>query len=510
MNKTNSDWGGLREGAGRKSLLNKKQPTQVYLEPRLKKQIEMTEIDQCFNLSQKCAYLIKKGLQSMSDNVITKTNNTLEINNNFKVEKKTVKYIDLFAGLGGIRIGFENVLKRMGLEGKSVFVSEIKKSAVESYSKNFPGSHISGDITKIDAKSIPDFEFLLAGFPCQAFSSAGNRLGFKDTRGTLFFDIARIIKEKQPTGFLLENVEGLVSHDNGKTLTVIINTLKELGYQVSYKILNGMDFGLAQFRNRIYITGTRNRGVNLERLPVKHQKLHSIIEKNVPPEDSDFANKLLNHFSLEEIIGKQIKDKRGGYNNIHSWEFELKGDVSKEQNELMKLLLKQRRNKKWAPLIGIEWMDGMPLTIEMIKTFYNHDNLQEMLNDLVTKGYLAYEYPKKKEGNRRVYDESLEKGYNIVTGKLSFKYSKILDPNDVTPTLVATDISKLAVPVQGGIRPLTIREGLRLFGFPEEYQLNHIQKNKAYDLLGNTVCIPIIEVISKRLLEASYLQSDFS
>src|SRR5699024_12617170 len=116
MNKTNSDWGGLREGAGRKSLLNKKQPTQVYLEPRLKKQIEMTEIDQCFNLSQKWAYLIKKGLQSMSDNVITKTNNTLEINNNYKVEKKTEKYIDVFAGLGGIRIGFESVIKRRWLE----------------------------------------------------------------------------------------------------------------------------------------------------------------------------------------------------------------------------------------------------------------------------------------------------------------------------------------------------------------------------------------------------------
>src|SRR5699024_4558559 len=198
MNKTNNDWGVFREGAGRKSLLNKKQPTQVYLDPQLKEQVKTAEIDQCINLSQKCAYLIKKGLQSMSNNVITKTDNTLGINNNLKIEKKTVKFIDLFAGLGGIRIGFENSLKKMGLKGKSVFVSEIKKSAVESYSENFPGNHISGDITKIDAKSVPDFEFLLAGFPCQAFSAAGNRLGFEDTRGTLFFDIARIIKEKQP------------------------------------------------------------------------------------------------------------------------------------------------------------------------------------------------------------------------------------------------------------------------------------------------------------------------
>lgn len=496
-------WSGYRNGSGRKTLPNKKQAVQVYLDPNLKEQIESIEIDKCTSLSQKTAYLIEKGLQSMSSTVVTKPNNKLKIKNNLKTSTKTVRFIDLFAGLGGTRIGFQNALRKKGLDGSSIFISEIKNHAIETYTKNFSEEQISGDITKIDAKDIPDFDFLLAGFPCQAFSSAGNRLGFEDTRGTLFFDIARILKEKQPKGFLLENVEGLVTHDKGKTFTVIINTLKELDYKVSYKILDGKDFGLAQSRKRIYIVGTKDKYVDLDNFPVKNQTLDSIIEKDVPPEDSDFTKKLLSHFSLEEIIGKQIKDKRGGPNNIHSWEFELKGEVSEEQKELLELLLRQRRNKKWAPLIGIEWMDGMPLTTEMIKTFYNHENLQEMLDDLVTKGYLAYEYPKKKVGNRRVYDETLKKGYNIITGKLSFKYSRILDPNDVTPTLVATDISKLAVPVQNGIRPLTIREGLRLFGFPDDYQLDHIPVTKAYDLLGNTVCVPVIEAISERILEAS-------
>lgn len=495
-------WGGPRKGAGRKKIPNKKKTAQVYLDPILKGQIDSIEIDECISFSQKCAYLIEKGLKSMSSVTITMPKNALEIN---KTSTKTITFIDLFAGLGGIRIGFQNALNNIGVEGNSVFVSEIKNHAIESYSKNFSDDQLSGDITKIKAKNIPDFDFLLAGFPCQAFSSAGNRLGFEDTRGTLFFDIARIIKEKQPTGFILENVEGLVSHDKGKTFTVIINTLEDLGYHVSYRVLDGKDFGLAQSRNRIYIVGSKDRLVNLENFPVKHQNLDSIIEKSVAPEKSDFSKKLLSHYSLKEVVGKQIKDKRGGNNNIHSWDFELKGKVSNAQKELLELLLKHRRYKKWAPLIGIEWMDGMPLTIEMIKTFYNHDNLQEMLDDLVTKGYLVYEYPKKKVGNRRVYDETLEKGYNIVVGKLSFKYSRILDPNDVTPTLVATDISKLAIPVQNGIRSLTIREGLRLFGFPEEYQLNHLQRTKAYDLLGNTVCIPVIEAISERLLEASDL-----
>ncbi|MFD2115228.1 DNA (cytosine-5-)-methyltransferase [Paenibacillus yanchengensis] len=505
MQKTENaiSWGGFRNGAGRKSLLNKKKAAQVYLDPDLKEIIDSIEIDEYISFSQKCAYLIEKGLESMSNTVITKPNDISKLNNNINTLTTKVRFIDLFAGLGGMRIGFQSALKNMGLEGESVFVSEIKKHAIESYSKNFTDNQIYGDITIIDAKDIPDFDFLLGGFPCQAFSSAGIGLGFEDTRGTLFFDIARIIKEKQPKGFLLENVEGLVTHDKGKTFTVIINTLEELGYQVSYRVLDGKDFGLAQSRKRIYIVGTKNGVVDLENFPIKNQQLDSIIEKDVPPENSDFAKKLLTHYSLGEVIGKQIKDKRGGNNNIHSWDFELKGEISEEQKVLLELLLKQRRNKKWASLIGIEWMDGMPLTVEMIKTFYSHVNLEEMLNDLVTKGYLVYEYPKQKVGNRRLHDETLEKGYNIVTGKLSFKYSKILDPNDVAPTLVATDISRLAIPVQNGIRSLTIREGLRLFGFPKDYQLNHIDTSKAYDLLGNTVCVPVIEAITERLLESS-------
>lgn len=146
-------------------------------------------------------------------------------------------------------------------------------------------------------------------------------------------------------------------------------------------------------------------------------------------------------------------------------------------------------------------MDGMPLTIEMISTFYDNSNLAEMLEDLVNKGYLVFEYPKKKVNNKRVPDETLRKGYNIVTGKLSFEFSKILSPNDVTPTLVATDVSKLAVPVNNGIRKLTVTEGLRLFGFPENYDLSQLSESEAFDLLGNTVCVPVIKAVSNKLLE---------
>lgn len=497
--------GGTRLGSGRKPKKDKKIGTQVYLTKEVKKKIEILELDNCNNFSQKCNYLIDRGLKEMQKTISIKKDTTV-IDSNMKenLNNNEIKFIDLFAGMGGIRLGFNSALEKMGLKGRSVFVSEIKKHAIDSYKTYFSEEDIQGDITKIDASEIPDFDYLLAGFPCQAFSSAGNRLGFEDTRGTLFFDVARILKEKKPKGFILENVEGLTTHDNGKTFSTIISVLEELGYKTSYKVLDSKEFGLAQSRKRIYIIGNKNTEVSLEEFQKSNVQLKSIIDNDVSPEHDDFTNKLMGHYKIEELVGKQIKDKRGGQNNIHSWDFELKGEITKEQKILLELLLKQRRNKKWAEIIGIDWMDGMPLTLNMIQSFYENEKLQEMLDDLVDKGYLAFEYPKKKVGNRRVYDETLEKGYNIKTGKLSFKFSTILDPNGVTPTIVATDMSKLAVPVKHGIRTLTIREGLRLFGYPDDYNgLNNLDIGKAYDLLGNTVCVPVIEAVSERLLEVT-------
>ncbi|NBL00098.1 MAG: DNA (cytosine-5-)-methyltransferase, partial [Erysipelotrichia bacterium] len=318
-----------------------------------------------------------------------------------------------------------------------------------------------------------------------------------------FFDIAKILMEKKPKGFVLENVEGLVSHDKGKTFKVIKNTLKELGYSVETKVLNGKDFGLAQSRNRIYFIGYRDGKVKpLDKFETTQVQLKDVIDQEVEPVDTEFTRKLLSHYSIEHLYGKAIKDKRGGENNIHSWDIGVKGEVSEEQKKLLDILLKQRRNKKWADLIGIKWMDGMPLTEAMISTFYPHENLHDLLSDLVNKGYLAYEYPKQLIGNKRISDSSLAKGYNIITGKLSFEFTKVLSPEDVTPTLVATDVQKLAVPVKGGIRPLTVKEGLKLFGFPEDYSLDHLKISEAFDLLGNTVCIPVIKAVALKLLES--------
>lgn len=164
--------------------------------------------------------------------------------------KHRFTFIDLFAGIGGMRIAFE----RAG--GKCVFTSEWDKFAAQTYAANF-GEVPAGDITKVPLNSIPQHNILLAGFPCQPFSNAGLKLGFDDTRGTLFFDVAQIIKKKKPEMVLLENVKGFVIHDRGRTHTVVLNVLEELGYQVHSRVLNASDFGVPQNRERIYIVAIR-------------------------------------------------------------------------------------------------------------------------------------------------------------------------------------------------------------------------------------------------------------
>lgn len=166
------------------------------------------------------------------------------------------KMIDLFAGIGGTRLGFYQTGKT-----QVVFSSEIDKFAIKTYSANY-GETPSGDITKIDAKDVPNHDILVGGFPCQAFSQAGLKKGFEDTRGTLFFEIARILKEKQPKAFLLENVKNLTLHDNGRTFEVIKATLRELGYEIYPMLFKAKDFGVPQNRERIYIVGFNKEKVS--------------------------------------------------------------------------------------------------------------------------------------------------------------------------------------------------------------------------------------------------------
>jgi len=419
------------------------------------------------------------------------------------LNKNMFTFIDLFAGIGGTRIGFEQACSKLGLQSSCVFSSEIKPYAIDTYLSNFENDEVAGDITNIDPKAIPNHDFLLAGFPCQPFSSAGKRMGFLDDRGGLFFHILEILRTKRPKGFLLENVEGLKNHNKGETLKIILDKLLSIGYQINYKVLDATNFGVPQQRKRIYIVGHQKYKIDLNLSYKKKLYIEDVLE-NITFTQSDFSKKLLKHYDYQELYGKSIKDKRGGKNNIHSWDIEMKGKLSTQQKELLNEILKKRRYKKWAEQKGIDWMDGMPLTFDEIKTFSDMPNLQPMLDDLVQKNYLVLEHPKKiviKNGIRqRVFDDKTPKGYNIVTGKLSFPFSKILDPKGFAPTLVATEAGKIAISTPNGVRPITIREGLRISGFPESYRIN-VDYRKAFDLIGNTVIPPVIKAISLKMLE---------
>lgn len=211
-------------------------------------------------------------------------------------------FVDLFAGIGGIRIPFTE------LGGKCVFSSEWDKAAQISYSYNF-GEVPFGDITKINSDSIPKHDVLLAGFPCQAFSIIGKMKGFADTRGTMFFEVARILQHHQPKAILLENVKQLVSHDRGKTFKVILDTLAELGYSVKWKILNALDFGLPQKRERVIIVGFKSAAAceqfNFDFEPIAYN-LASVLEDDKNVDSSLFASDMILDKRRKRVEGKNV------------------------------------------------------------------------------------------------------------------------------------------------------------------------------------------------------------
>lgn len=191
-------------------------------------------------------------------------NDTIKLMSKNEKSLKKITFIDLFAGIGGFHLAFH----RLGAE--CVFASEWEENARKTYIVNFAKIQpdlfskglFAGDITKIDARSIPDFDILTGGFPCQAFSQAGHKKGFKDSRGTLFFDIARILDEKRPQAFFIENVRHLQNHDDGATFSTIKRIIeKDLGYSFHYKIVKASDFGLPQHRPRLYMVGFRDKDV---------------------------------------------------------------------------------------------------------------------------------------------------------------------------------------------------------------------------------------------------------
>jgi DNA (cytosine-5)-methyltransferase 1 len=217
-----------------------------------------------------------------------------------------LRFIDLFCGIGGFRIAAEQVCSEQNLKPLCVFSSDIDLDAQKVYKANFCEKPY-GDVTQINEQDIPDHDILFAGFPCQAFSICGEGRGFEDTRGTLFFDIARILKAKRPRAFVLENVKQLETHDGGRTLHRIMETLQEIGYDADYRILNALDFGLPQKRERIFIVGFLEPCYfdwKFERQAMK--PLEEVLEKNVS--SSYFASEQIRQNRKQSVQGKEPKE----------------------------------------------------------------------------------------------------------------------------------------------------------------------------------------------------------
>ena len=330
------------------------------------------------------------------------------------------RFIDLFAGIGGFRLASQN------LGGNCVFSSEWDEFAQKTYESNF-GEFPFGDITKSETKKfIPkNYELLCAGFPCQPFSYAGLKQGFDETRGTLFFDILEILKNTTPKMFLLENVKGLKSHDGGKTLKVIENSLTELGYTIKWEILNSYDFGLPQYRERWYCVGFRDK-VNFE-FPKGNKrgvKIKSIIDT-----EANKDNKLkLTPFEIERI------------------EFHFKSNEERVQHD----------NSKYKP------------------------NTKKGRH-----GVFSYQKP---DGALRFHIGDV--------AKTQIQEAFYACQDTYAPTIIANRVPKLW-DLQ---RKLSVLEAQRLQGYPDNFKFP-VSDNQAYKQLGNSVAVPVLEAIIKKMLE---------
>jgi len=334
---------------------------------------------------------------------------------------KGFTFIDLFAGIGGFRLAMESHGARC------VYSSEWDKDARDVYNKNF-GDMPHGDITKIDENTVPSHDILCAGFPCQAFSISGKQRGFEDSRGTLFFDVARIIKCKKPKVILLENVKNFATHDGGRTMEVVKSTLTQLGYSFYSSILNAMDYGIPQKRERIFMVCFRDDlGVARDEYSIIRNDL-DIIRNNLETR----------HFSFP----KPFKLTR------HVEDFLL------QDENLIKDL----------------WSTRNDIVI-------NKHNLDECSN---TKSIRVGTVGKGGQGERIYSTKGIAITLSAYGGGVFAKTGGYL--------------------IGDKVRKLHPRECARLMGFPDSYRL-HSNKNKAYQQLGNSVVVDVVQMIAGQLGE---------
>jgi len=381
---------------------------------------------------------------------------------------KKFTFVDLFCGIGG----FHQAMSSLG--GKCVFASEIDTHCIEVYKENY---HINCnfDITKVDAKDIPDHDVLCAGFPCQSFSKAGKQLGTKDTRGTLFFEIERILRVKHTKYIILENVRNLVSHDKGATWSIIQSVLKDIGYRLTLKplILSPYEFRVPQTRDRVYILGIydpKNRNIPLE---ISFNGLFSKSDN-----------------SIYSILEDNVDDKY---------------KISKEEEKILNI---------WNEFyVGIkEDVIGFPVWVDYFKKYPSNsypDWKKEIIknnNDLylnnkyfIDNWLRKYNYLKSFNPSRRKFEWQAGKEIdNLWEGVIQLRPSGIrVKKPDVFPALVAI----VQIPIIGRFkRRLTPRECARLQSFPDKFKICQ-EDHYAYKEFGNSVNVKILKKLAKNLFE---------
>lgn len=399
---------------------------------------------------------------------------------------KTINFLDTFSGMGGFRIGFEEAAKENGYIPNCVGTVDIKGHAVKQLSYHFKEAIEKTDITKLDETEIEDIDVLLGGFPCQAFSMAGKRLGFEDTRGTLFYELARIMKYKKPRFCIFENVKGLINHDHGHTLAVIVDVFHELGYHVTWQFMDTKDYGLAGKRPRIFIVCHRDFQVDLSHMsiPMVNGPVLQDILEDLEPEWNDYTESLIEKYPVEDLEGKYITDKKDGINVIHSWEFNSRGKVSDAQKQILESILKVQTNKNLFNKYG------KIVPYDVLESRVSIPDLDEELSKLVEMNYIRRD----------------DKGVRLLAGQLSGYITQIVKRDKKLPTIVATDIDRKGVVEKDGIRRLTSRELLRALGYSEDYEFSpELSQSHQYDLLGNTLSPHIAKLIVDAILKQEEL-----
>jgi len=392
---------------------------------------------------------------------------------------KKIKICSLFSGIGGFETGIFNAIKKENCE--VVFASEIDKFASRAYELIYRHKPY-GDITLIDEKEIPDHDLLIAGFPCQAFSVAGKRLGFEDTRGTLFFEIARIAREKKPKVLLLENVKGLLSHRQGDTISTMIGILSDIGYKVDYEILNSKYFGVAQNRERVIIVAIRE----IEAEEWDLNKCHPIVK------------------ATKEKI-KQMQDIQ-----TFNFDYPKQIEVTKRIRDFL---------EEYVPEKYYMEEEKTHRLIEEIKSKIEETDFKE--GDI----HKIYDIPREiindNERQRRLYGiEGIsptllarsDTPKILLVGYLDMKAGKqirsVYDQDGLSPTIDTAQGGhrqvKILLKPEYRIRKLTPLECFRLQGFPDEYyhilRENKFSDTQLYKMTGNAVTTTKIEKVFEKVL----------